>query len=166
MSVDLCRCGHLAESHGVLQNEGGREGCRMCGCRLYIAAAKYKAESYPPGTLFAPSYRTGSRTNPNRCILDDPDFVSSDPDLAAQIGHNSRGEAALGYGLFWDGKVVVIPPDGIRNVPGLCGKTKVLYIAGPGFDRVQEQERAMYAKVRESLDKLPKRLTENDVTEA
>jgi hypothetical protein len=29
----LCRCGHALESHGILQHEGGREGCRVCLCR-------------------------------------------------------------------------------------------------------------------------------------
>lgn len=164
--TELCRCTHARESHGILPNEGGREGCLACGCRLFVPAATGKAETYPEGTVFAPSYRAGSRHGPNRCLIDDADFTSSDPDLAAKIAHDARDEAEIGYGLFWDGKVVPIKPgEGIRNVPGIYGKTKVLWIQGPGFDKVQEQERKLREKLREGAA-LPKRLTENEVPDA
>lgn len=35
----VCKCGHLFASHGVLVGEGGREGCRVCLCNLFVGAA-------------------------------------------------------------------------------------------------------------------------------
>ena len=123
-----------------------------------------KPSVLPEGARYAPSYRAGSALSPNRCLIHEPDFTDEDPDLAARIGHDRRSETEL-FGLFWDGKVVIIPPAGIRCVPGLYGKVQVLWIQGPGFEHVQESERQLYAKIKGDVTP-PARLTETDVKDA
>lgn len=34
--TEPCKCGHSRASHGELVGEGGRTGCRVCGCRLFV----------------------------------------------------------------------------------------------------------------------------------
>lgn len=41
MSVDApCVCEHGFESHAVVPKNGGRTGCLVCGCHLFISSAR------------------------------------------------------------------------------------------------------------------------------
>jgi len=128
-----------------------------------------KPASFPEGSRFAPSYRVGSKTGADRCLIHDNDFVTdTDPDDAAKLAFDELKRTEM-YGLFWDGKVVIIPRTGVRCVHGAVGPIAVLFISGPGFDRVQESEREVYAAIESVINEsrtLPPRLTENDVDEA
>jgi hypothetical protein len=96
----------------------------------------------PEGAIFAPSYRVGSKHGPDRCLVDSQAFTHpTDPDEAARIARDRRIETEA-VGLYWDEKVVIIPPKGIANVPALVSQTVgghtesavVLFIQGPTFD--------------------------------
>lgn len=112
-----------------------------------------KGAAIPKGAVFAPSYRVGSRHGADRVLVDSTAFTDAkDPDEAARIARDRRLETEA-VGLYWDGKVVIIPtPKGIANVRGIVEAvtrdarglehketTAVMFIQGPTFDEAQHR---------------------------
>jgi hypothetical protein len=109
-----------------------------------------KGAAIPAGATFAPSYRVGSRHGADRVLIDSQAFTHpSDPDEAARIARDRRIETEA-VGLYWDYKVVIVPPPpGIRGqrgvvnaeiAPGMTETTAVIFIQGPTFDESQSPE--------------------------
>lgn len=100
-------------------------------------------EAIPAGSTFAPSYRVGSPHGADRVLVDSQAFTHpSDPDEAARIARDRKIETDA-VGLYWDAKVVIIPPPpGILSIRGIVESTTagatettaVLFIQGPTFD--------------------------------
>lgn len=112
-----------------------------------VLNARGALPAFPEGARFAPSYRVGSRTGEDRCLIHDPAFVDDvDPDNAHRIALDRRVETEI-VGLYWDQKVIVIPPTGIPCVHGAVGPLEVLFIQGPRFDAVRQEERQLLAKL-------------------
>lgn len=106
-----------------------------------------RAADFPAHSRFAPSYRVSSKAGLDRVLIHDAEFVDElEPDNAARIALDRRIETEIA-GLFWDQKVVVIPPTGIPCVHGQVGPFTVLFIQGPSFDAVKAEERQLLARV-------------------
>lgn len=95
------------------------------------------APVFPEGARFAPSYRVGAKWGADRCLVHDAEFIDDvDPDNADRIALDRKVETELA-GLFYDGKVVVVPPTGVPCVHGKVGHLLVLFIQGPIFEHAR-----------------------------
>lgn len=78
-SPAACQCGHMEESHGILASEGGRMGCRACGCSGFLP---YDAGVKVPSTAHLLATITKLREQIDRAEQDRVDLLRAGNQMA------------------------------------------------------------------------------------